>query len=87
MKFPSLRRSPIWPSRARRWAQRIYEAFPGLSGIYYLSSMGGNAPAVALFERARPAMPSSPTFNRPLADPTLLHALRNAAADLGYGLA
>jgi hypothetical protein len=74
-------------ARARRWAQRIYDAYPTLSGLYYLSSMGGNAPAVALFERARPAMPPSPAFHRPLADPTLLNAMKNAAADLGYGLA
>lgn len=74
-------------ARARRWAQRIYIAFPKISGLYYLSSMGGNAPAIALFERARPAMPASPTFNRPLDDPALLNGLRNAAADLGYGLA
>lgn len=73
--------------RARRWAQQIYAAFPGISGLYYVSSMGGNAPAVALFERARSAMPASPTFNRPLDDPALLNGLRNAAADFGYGLA
>lgn len=70
--------------RAQRWARSIYGAYPGLSGIYYPSSMDGNRPAVALFERALPAMPQHPRLNRALAEPPLLIPITNAAARFGY---
>ena len=72
--------------RAQRWSQRIHEAYPRVEGILYSSSMNANAPAVALYERARTALPSAPTFHRPLADPGLLVVLQNAALRFGYRL-
>jgi len=72
--------------RARRWAQAIYDAYPDLDGLYYPASMHGNRPALALTDRARPAIPPRPEFHRPLADPALLRMLEKVAFDLGYGL-
>ncbi|MEQ8762548.1 MAG: RES family NAD+ phosphorylase [Planctomycetota bacterium] len=72
--------------RARRWAAAIYEGFPDLEGLHYPSSMRGNRPCIALNDRATDALPTSPLFHRPLSDPTLLRVLKNAAADIGYGL-
>jgi hypothetical protein len=37
-------------------------------------------------ERAQPAIPLAPVFNRPLADPALLPVLGQVALGLGYGL-
>ena len=37
-------------------------------------------------ERGADALPEAPIFHRPLLDPGLLTPLKNAAADLGYGL-
>lgn len=72
--------------RARRWAQAIYAAYPAVEGLLYGSSMHANQPAVALFERARDAMPAAPAFHRALADPGLLLRLNAAATLLGYQL-
>jgi len=41
---------------------------------------------VALYERAASALPTRPFFHRHLADPLLLPALADAAAELGYTL-
>jgi hypothetical protein len=73
--------------RAQRWARAIYEAWPGLQGIYYPSCMHANRPAVALFERATGALPERPVFHRALADPPLLAPISAAAAQLGYAVA
>ncbi|HSF39435.1 MAG TPA: RES family NAD+ phosphorylase [Thermoanaerobaculia bacterium] len=72
--------------RAQRWSRAIYDAYPDLQGVYYGSSMYGNRPAVALYERALAALPSVPAFHRPLADPTLLSVLKHVALNIGYGL-
>ena len=72
--------------RCRRWSRTIYDAYPKLMGLYYASSMNGNEPAVALYERASKAIPRLPLFNRPLSDATLLLPLENKAAELGYDL-
>ena len=45
-----------------------------------------NQPAVALYERARPAVAATPFFHRALADPLLTDLLAWAAEMLGYGL-
>ena len=71
-------------ARARRWSQAIHSAFPGVDGLLYCSSMNANQPCVALYERARKAMPASPLHNRLLTDPNLLTTLKNACADLNY---
>lgn len=72
--------------RARRWSRMIYAAYPEAEGVWYASSMYRNAPAVALYERARPALPPSPEANRALADPVLQINLENAALELNYAL-
>lgn len=74
--------------RAREWAQRFYEAFDDLHGIYYGSSMHANQSAVALNDRAEQAqaLAAHPRFNRALADDALLDVLKRAAAALDYGL-
>lgn len=72
--------------RARRWAQAIYAAYPEVEGIYFPSSMHGNRPAVALWERGAGAIPPLPVFHRPLLDPALLPVLSRVAKGLGYGL-
>ncbi len=72
--------------RAQRWSRRIHAAYPSVEGLCYSSSMNANAPIVALYERAASAIPPAPSFNRPLSDPALLAALRNAAIRVGYRL-
>jgi len=72
--------------RAQRRSRSFYEAYPGIQGIYYGSSMHGSSPTVALYERAVPALPRVPAFHRPLSDPALLTVLRRVTRDLGYGL-
>ncbi|MGJ3262952.1 MAG: RES family NAD+ phosphorylase [Salinarimonas sp.] len=73
-------------ARARRWSGRIYEAYPKIDGLLYSSSMGGNADAVALYERARDALPKAPEFHRALADPALRAPLFAAAKAIGYAI-
>lgn len=72
--------------RAQRWARTIHTAYPKVEGLLYGSSMNANAPAVALFERAQPALAAVPALDLPLADPSLHKALSNAAAMLNYAL-
>ena len=72
--------------RCRRWSRAIYEAYPNISGLLYASSMNGNKPAVALYERAARALPDAPDFNRPLSDAALLLPLERIASSLGYDL-
>lgn len=73
-------------SRARAWARELYDAYPNIQGIYYGSSMNGHAPAVALNERARQAMPEHPQFHRALNDDMLVETLQQIALRLAYGL-
>lgn len=48
--------------------------------------MNSNAPAIALYERAVDAYPTSPSFNKALVDAGMLAPLRNAAHRLNFGL-
>lgn len=73
-------------SRARAWARELYEAYPDIQGLYYGSSMNGHAPAVALNERARQAIPERPQFHRALNDDMLVETLQQIALRLSYGL-
>lgn len=70
--------------RARQWSRAIYDAFPDADGLLYRSSMGGNSPAIALYERAVDALPPSPSFHRALSDPALAAPLQDAAEKVGY---
>jgi hypothetical protein len=90
----------LWPTRAgasmaidsglrataRRWSGAIYEAYPDADGLWYGSSMNANAPCIALYERAIPALPIRPSFHRALADDTLRAFLETCAEALGYRL-
>jgi RES domain len=69
---------------ARLWAQAIYEDYGDLGGLRYPSSMAGNRPCFALFERAQSALPTTPELHRALGDPALLPYLRGAAKDFNY---
>jgi hypothetical protein len=73
-------------SRCRLWSRAVYEAYPQLQGLYYGSSMHANQPSFAFYERAQPALPPAPVFNRPLSDPALLGDLDRSAQILGYRL-
>ena len=70
--------------RARAWSRRIYEDYPTIDGLHYPSSMDGNQPTVALYERARNALPLRPVFHRALADPALNRAVVKAAVSYDY---
>ncbi len=72
--------------RARLWSQTIYAAYPGVEGLWYGSSMDGNRPAVALYERAKTALPAKPTFHRSLGDAALSTEVKNAARRFGYAV-
>lgn len=75
-------------ARGREWAQRFYDAYEPLQGIFYASSMNGNEPAIALTDRAEKStcLPTHPDLNRALADDSLLDVLKHSAHRLGYGL-
>jgi hypothetical protein len=72
--------------RCRRWSGTIYDSYPHLMGLYYASSMNGNEPAVALYERITKALPRLPVLNRPLSHAPLLTPVESIAAKLGYDL-
>ena len=72
--------------RARAWSLRVYEDYPAIEGLFYASSMDGNRPAVALYERAQAALPVRPLFHRALADPGLNGAVARAALLFNYGV-
>lgn len=71
-------------SRAQRWARQLYQAFPLAQGIYYSSSMYGNNPALALFERASPAIPNVVDMHRQLDDPVLRSVIYRTSWDIAY---
>ena len=70
--------------KARRWSRALYDAYPTVQGLLYRSSTYGNAPAVALYERAIDALPAEPHLHRLLDDPALSRTIRIAAAECGY---
>lgn len=73
--------------RARAWSMAIYEAFPDLDGLYYPSSMHAHEPCIALYERARDAVPARPLLHRHLTDPVMRTILKNACRAIGYKFA
>jgi RES domain-containing protein len=72
--------------RAQKWSRAIYAAYPRIDGLLYPSSMNANKRAVALYERAANALPTTPALHRALSDPSLFSRLNAAATVLGYGL-
>jgi len=69
---------------AQDWSRTFYDAYPKIDGIIYPSSMGGNADAVARYERAKSALPVRPRFHRALSGRELRPALAQAAEAIGY---
>jgi len=72
--------------RARRWTQELYAAYANIDGILYCSSMYGNAPAIALFERGKRAIPKLPMFHRALNDLAMSALLTETANNISYQL-
>lgn len=72
--------------RARAWSRAVYEQFEHVEGFQYPSAVLGGGRAVALFDRAAPALPSSPDANLPLSHPGLLLPLARICAAIGYDL-
>ncbi|HSK84403.1 MAG TPA: hypothetical protein VK902_13555 [Rubrobacter sp.] len=72
--------------RCRRCSSPIFDSYTHLMGLYYASSMNGNEPAVALYERVTKALPRLPVLNRALSDAPLLTPIERIAAELGYDL-
>jgi RES domain len=73
-------------SRAREWSRAVHEQYPEIEGLGYPSSMLGETRAVALYERAREALPTAPAFHVPLTHPGLQATVQRIAARLGYRL-
>jgi hypothetical protein len=73
-------------ARARAWSRAIYAAYPRVEGLRYASSMNANQPALALYERARSALPAAAALDLPLAARALMTPLAAAAIRFGYAL-
>ena len=69
--------------RTRPWSRLFYESYPKIDGLYYYSSMNSNDPMVALYERAKTALPKTPDLNRALGDPHLAPYLADVAKTFG----
>lgn len=68
----------------RAWARAIRGTWPDLDGLWAPSTMTG-APNVVLWNPAASSFPASPSFSRPLADPTVRAIVtRVASRELGY---
>lgn len=72
--------------RAREWSRAIYRHYRTVDGIFYGASNLPPARAVALYERARPAMPARPELNLPLSHPGLGSAVGQACDRFGLPL-
>lgn len=71
-------------AKARAWSRVIYRT-ADVDGIWYPSSIN-NKPCIALYERARDALPASTSFNEALNSPKLLRGILAAATQLNYVL-
>lgn len=70
--------------RAQRWSAAFYVAYPHVDGLWYSSSMYGNKPAVAFYERAEDAVGGTPFLHLPLSAPGLAVPLRALADAIGH---
>lgn len=70
---------------AQRWSRAFHDAYPGIGGVRYPSSLTGR-PCVALYERVEPALAEAAEllFHRALADPALQDVVRRVADEIGY---
>lgn len=73
-------------SSAQAWSRAIYDAYEEIAGIRYPSAMWGPGLNVALYERAKNAVPRRPLLHLPLDHPGLELPLRRTAAMIGYAL-
>ena len=71
---------------ARRWSRAIYRSYPEVDGIFYEAATLPSARSVALYERARTALPDRPTVTLPLTHPGLRNALKRIAYTYGMDL-
>lgn len=69
-------------STARDWARAIYRHYPDVDGVIYACSNIPAARSVALWERARSAVPRRPSLNRPLDDAALRPAIDTFATEM-----
>ena len=73
-------------STCRAWARQIRATWPDLDGLWAPSTMTGDA-NVVLWSPGGSSLPASPSFSRPLAEPTVRAiAGRIARQELGYRL-
>lgn len=71
-------------ARAQRWSAAVYAAYPHIEGLRYPSSMYGNQPAFAFYERARDAVGGTPFFHLPLSARGLARPLYTLSREIGY---
>ncbi|HET8799009.1 MAG TPA: RES family NAD+ phosphorylase [Thermoanaerobaculia bacterium] len=70
--------------QSRKWSRVFHEAYPDFHGICYRSSLNPAWLAFALYERARPALPSTPVLHAPLTDSRIVPLIEAAAEATGY---
>lgn len=72
--------------RTQGWSAAIYDAYPNIQGLWYGSSMAANKPVIALYERARAAVPRTPAFHRELTSSGLTGIVATCCQTLNYDL-
>lgn len=73
-------------SRARAWARAIHAQYTDIDGLFYGCSNLPRGRSIALFERAKGAIPPRPEVNLPLSHPGLWPYVEAACDDLGLDL-
>lgn len=69
----------------RAWSRAIFAEWDDLDGLWAPSTMSGR-PIVALYERARSAIPHAPSFSRPLSYPVVRTLVEHYAAQIAYAV-
>jgi hypothetical protein len=74
--------------RSREWARAIYRHYPAsdVHGLYYCCSNMPRGRSIALFERARTALPAHPEVDLPLSHPGLWSDVERACESLDLDL-
>jgi hypothetical protein len=72
-------------AKARGWSRAIYESYSDAEGVWYPSSVT-NGPCVALYERARGALPLRPMFNEALDSRKVRSGVLQCAAELRFAV-
>lgn len=73
-------------ARTREWSKVIYDAYPEVEGIWYLSRWHPEHVSAALFERAENAFAPAPEVHRALADPKFSTELLRAVRTFRYAI-